>query len=51
MLADFLNYQGSVSDREKFIRRRWQRMKGNLVGDVYPITWASKERREEQTVH
>lgn len=25
-------------------------MKGNLVGDMYPITWESKERREEQSV-
>ena len=23
-------------------------MKGNLVGDMYPITWESKERRKEQ---
>lgn len=26
-------------------------MKGNLVGDMYPITWESKERREEQSVY
>lgn len=43
-LADLLSYQGRLSDREKFLRRQWQRMKGDLLGDVCQITWESKER-------
>lgn len=41
-LADLLCYQGSV--RVKFLRRQWQRMKGDLSGDASQITWESKER-------
>lgn len=51
ILADFLNCLVAHTSLVKFIRGQWQRMKGNLVGDVCPITWESKKRREEQSVH
>lgn len=46
-LVDLLSYQGGVSNREKFLKRQWQRMKGDLLADV--PNYLGKQGNEHST--
>lgn len=46
-MVDLLSYQGGVSNREKFLKRQWQRMKGDLLADA--PNYLGKQGNEHST--